>query len=104
MDPRRGIVAEAVALDHAFAGWDGRAVIEWPERGDRLVLTAGPDLSTLIIYTPPGKDFLCVEPVSHCVDAFNLAAAGVSGTGMRVLRPGEVWSASITYAPHAGRN
>jgi aldose 1-epimerase len=104
MDPRRGIIAEAVALDHAFAGWDGRAVIEWPEHDDRLLLTAGPDLSTLIIYTPPGKDFFCVEPVSHCVDAFNLAAAGVNGTGMGVLRPGEAWSASITLAPRRGHD
>ena len=25
----------------------------------------------LIVYTPPGEDFFCVEPVSHMTDAIN---------------------------------
>ena len=99
MDPRSGVVPAAVALDHAFAGWRGRAVIEWPERGDRLVLTGDAELGTLIVFSPPGQDFFCVEPVSHAVDAFNLAASGMPDTGMRVLQPGETWSAAVTLAP-----
>ena len=42
-----------------------------------------------MVYTAPGADFLCVEPVSNVADAFNLAAAGDGRTGMRVLAPGE---------------
>jgi aldose 1-epimerase len=99
MDPNEGVAVDRISLDHAFAGWTGRAVIEWPERGQRLVMTADPSLGTLIIFSPPGKDFVCVEPVSHGVDAFNLAEAGVSDTGMRVMRPGEAWEASLRLAP-----
>jgi hypothetical protein len=36
-----------------------------------------------------------VAAMSHCTDAFNLAAAGVADTGMRVLAPGASRSASI---------
>jgi aldose 1-epimerase len=99
MDPRQGVAVDRMFLDHAFAGWTGRAVIEWHDRGERLVMTADPSLCTLIIFSPPGKDFVCAEPVSHCVDAFNLAEAGLPDTGMRVMRPGETWEASIRLAP-----
>ncbi len=99
MDPRQGIIADRTSLDHAFAGWTHRAVVEWPERKARLVMTADPSLSTLIIYSPPGKEFVCAEPVSHCVDAFNLAASGVPDTGMRTLKPGESWTTWVRFAP-----
>jgi aldose 1-epimerase len=98
-DPRQGVVPASVRLDHAYAGWDGRAVIEWPERNARLVMTADPALSTLVIFSPPDAAFFCVEPVSHCIDAFNLAADGMSDTGMRVLAPGETWEATVRFAP-----
>ncbi|MBV8654209.1 MAG: aldose 1-epimerase, partial [Alphaproteobacteria bacterium] len=101
MDPRQGVMPEQTSLDHAFAGWTHRAVIEWPERKARLVMTADPALSTLIIYSPPGKEFVCVEPTSHCVDAFNLAAAGVADTGLRVLKPGERWETWVRLEPQA---
>jgi aldose 1-epimerase len=101
MDPRQGVMVDRTSLDHAFAGWTGRAVIAWPERKARLVMTADKSLGTLIIYSPPGKEFVCVEPVSHGVDTFNLAAAGVPDTGLRVLRPGEIWETRVRLEPEA---
>jgi aldose 1-epimerase len=52
-----------------------------------------------VIYTPAGKDFFCVEPVSHCTDAVNLAAAGQSDTGLRVIEPGERFAADVRFRP-----
>jgi aldose 1-epimerase len=86
-------------LVNGFTGWDGRAVIEWPEWRARLTLTAGPNLRHLVIYTPLGEDFFCVEPVSHSVDAFNLAARGVPDTGTLVLKPGEMLSGRVEFIP-----
>ena len=97
-DPSRGVVADAVALDHCFVGWRHRAVIEWPEADTRLVMTAGTPLDFLVVFTPPGRPFFCAEPVSHVTDAFNLAAAGRADTGMRVLLPGETLRASVTLS------
>ena len=56
----------------------------------------------LVIFTPAGEDFFCAEPVSHCTDAFNLAAAGADGTGMAVLAPGAELSGTVTLSPETG--
>jgi aldose 1-epimerase len=55
------------------------------------------------LFTPAGEDFLCVEPVSHCTDAFNMAAAGATDTGSRVLAPGERFEARVTFTPRISR-
>jgi aldose 1-epimerase len=98
-DPRRGVVVDSMRLDHAYAGWDGSAVIDWPERHARLTMTADPALPTLVIYSPEDAAYFCVEPVSHCVDAFNLAESGMAQTGMRVLAPGESWEVTARFVP-----
>ena len=75
-------------LDNAFTGWRRQAIISWPERGARLSLDADAPLGFLVVYSPAGEDHFCVEPVSHCTDAFNLAAQGRADTGMLTLQPG----------------
>ena len=95
-DPTRGVTVDAVALDNCFVGWRHRAVIVRPEEGVRLTMTAQAPLDFLVIYTPSRRTFFCAEPVSHVTDAFNLAAAGRSDTGMRILEPGETLRATVT--------
>jgi aldose 1-epimerase len=98
-DPGHGLAVDRVALDNVFVGWDGQAVIAWPERGGRLRLTTRGPLGNLVVYTPPGQSFFCAEPVSHVTDAFNLAAAGKGDTGMLSLGPGESVRAAFTLTP-----
>ncbi len=93
-------VAELV-LDHVFQGWNGRALLEWPEAGHALEVTADELFRHLVVYVPPGKDFFCVEPVSMIGNGFNLLAAGVAGTGVRVLDPGQSMHGSMTFRPVA---
>ena len=97
-DPARGLMVDAGLLDNCFVGWRRRAVIEWPESGMRLVMTAEAPLDFLVVYTPPGRAFFCVEPVSHVTDAFNLAAAGRTDTGARALEPGETLQATVSLS------
>lgn len=78
-----------LGLDQGFGGWDGSVHAIWPERGMGLAIHGGAALSHLVVFTPPDRDFICVEPVTHCIDAANLAAGGVAGTGHRVLDPEE---------------
>jgi aldose 1-epimerase len=101
-DPGQGLAVDRVPLDNAFAGWDGRALIAWPEHGARLRLAAPPPLQILIVYTPPDRPFFCAEPVSHLTDAFNLAGGGLPDTGMLVLEPGETLRAALTLTPEIG--
>ena len=65
---------DSVALDNCFDGWDGRAMIAWPARRLRLDLEASVPFRHLVIYTPPGQPFFCVEPVSHANGQVGLAA------------------------------
>ena len=99
LDPARGLRVDEVVLDNCFAGWDRRAVVEWPERGARLVVSAESPLDFLMVYSPPGRDFFCLEPVSHAIDAVNLAAAGRTDVGFLALEPGGSLRASITLTP-----
>jgi aldose 1-epimerase len=95
-DLSRGIGVDTSALDNCFVGWRRHAVLEWPEPGMRLVLTAEAPLDFLVVYTPPARPFFCAEPVSHVTDAFNLAATGRPDVGARSLEPGETLRAVVT--------
>jgi aldose 1-epimerase len=99
LDPARGLRVDEVALDNCFTGWDRRAVVEWPERRARVVVTAESPLDFLMVYTPSGRDFFCLEPVSHAIDAVNLAAAGRTDVGLLALDPGRSLRATITLTP-----
>lgn len=96
----RGIRLAEVALDNTFTGWDGLAEITWPEWGAGLrIKNQQPTTPFLVVYSPPGERFFCVEPVSNSADAFNLADQGSSDTGMRVLEPGQTLAATIVFEP-----
>jgi aldose 1-epimerase len=88
-----------VVLDNAFTGWHRQAAITWPERGARLLLDADAPLGFLVVYSPASADFFCAEPVSHCTDAFNLAAQGRADTGMLTLEAGASVSAVLRLRP-----
>ena len=70
-----------------LSGWDGRARLDW-DQGPGLDLIAEGPLDHLVLHANAGR-YLCVEPATHVCDAFNLNAAGQTGTGMRVLAPDE---------------
>jgi aldose 1-epimerase len=84
------------SLDNCFAGWDGRAHIAWASGGPGLTIEADGPFRHLIVYTPPGHDFFCVEPVSHVTDAINRMDA-VPNHGMQILAPGETLRGEVTF-------
>jgi aldose 1-epimerase len=60
---------------------------------NRFSLTASPEFGHLVVHR--AEQYLCVEPATHVANGFNLAEAGVVGTGSRTLEPGETLSGSI---------
>jgi len=92
-----GVAIDSVPLDNGFTGWSRRAVIDWPELGARLVVTAESPLDFLTVFIPPDLPFFCVEPVSHATDAVNLGGPSAD-VGRRQLDPGATLRASITLA------
>ena len=87
------------ARDYSFDGWEGYALIHWPGRPEDLEIGADATLTHLILHRPPGLPYFCLEPVSHVTNAFNLAAAGYQGTGMRRLASGETLRAVCRFMP-----
>lgn len=87
-----------LGLDQGFGGWDGSVHAIWPEHGVGLGIHGGATLGHLIVFTPPERDFVCLEPVSHCIDAANLAARGVAGTGHRTIDPNERLTATVRFS------
>ncbi|NJO37523.1 MAG: aldose 1-epimerase [Rhizobiales bacterium] len=75
-------------LDHCFTGFGGRAVMHWPESGLELAIETDPVFGHLVVYVPPGRSFVCVEPVSHVTDGVHQLLAGRVDTGLVVLEPG----------------
>ncbi len=98
LDPAKGLPVAEQTMDNAFTGWDGHAVIEWPENATRLAMSASAPFGVLVVYIPPGESYFCAEPVSNTTDAFNLAHQR-NDTGMLVLRPDTRITARVTFAP-----
>jgi aldose 1-epimerase len=82
-------------IDNVFTGWRGEAKVRDPDRGIEVEIAADRSCSFLVVYVPPGRDFLAIEPVTHMTDAFNRAAGGERDTGTRTLRPGEGFSVTM---------
>jgi len=75
-------------LDNCFAGWDGRARLEYPDRGFDIEISADAVFGNLVVFVPKGQPFMAMEPVSNINDGFNHMNDG-SAHGVFVLKPGE---------------
>ncbi|MCP8940560.1 aldose 1-epimerase [Alsobacter sp. SYSU M60028] len=76
------------AVTDYFDGFGGVASVARRD-GSTVVIETGAPLGHFIFHAPEGGAYVCLEPVSHVADAFNLAARGVEGSGARVLKPQE---------------
>jgi len=63
-------------LDNCYDGWSGPARI----RDERLTLRMNSSLQHAVVYTPPNRDFFCVEPVSHVNNALGSDDPKARGT------------------------
>ncbi len=82
-------------LDHVFTGLefdpDGwcRCELSDAEAGERVIVSFDRFFEHVVLYIPPQRGSICIEPYTCVTDAVNLSARGVEGTGWRVLAPGE---------------
>lgn len=74
-------------LDHCFDGWHGAARVH----DETLSLRLTSSLHRLVVYTPPARDYFCLEPVSHVSDAVHFADP--LAHGLVDLAPGAALSA-----------
>jgi len=77
-------------LDHVYVRAKGPAVVRWPDLELRIAFDAS--TPTVVVHTP--NEGVCVEPQTMWPNAPLLAAAGVRGTGLRTLEPGDTLRAN----------
>ncbi len=84
-------------LDHCFTGLrHGEIRVIYPGTRLEVRFNLDPLFTHAVVYAPNDstgrpREFVCVEPVTHANDGFNLVARGSKDTGVKVLEPGEVW-------------
>lgn len=91
---RTGVAVSALDLDNAFTTEQQRSTMLWPAEARGLNLLASSELAHLVIYTPAGENFFCVEPVSHAPNCVN-STLPAKVTGAKILEPNQTMSATI---------
>jgi len=104
-DLREPRPVEGLTLDDVFTNFpdvvpdrDGlvdRGRVEYPGAGVLRVRTS-PAFRELVLFTPPHRKAVCLEPYTCPTDAVNLTNAGMK-VGWQVLQPGERWEGVVEY-------
>lgn len=83
------------SVDNCFTGWNGEAIVRWPQRGIRATLHSS--TPNLVFFVPgDGRNVVAIEPVSHINDAINRFPAGSNVQAMDRIAPGGELSLSMT--------
>ncbi len=89
-------------LDDVFGnlirGADGKAEFSVQGKREKVTVSYGPKYTVAVVYAPPGKNFICFEPMSGVTNAFNLAHAGVYKE-LQSIPPGGQWRESFWISP-----
>ena len=99
-DLRQKIKIGALDLDHVFTGRvDGRcAKIYYATLGMRVKLVTTHDFSHLVLYSPRGAAYFCLENQTCSTDAHNLSDRDFKKeSGLKFVLPGKIQTGSVTY-------
>jgi len=97
---RAGLPFGPMKFDDAFTGldFDGpwcRAGITDPGSGRRLVVEFDQAFRDCVVYNPPHRQAVCIEPLTWCPNAFELQQQGLDA-GLRILQPGQSLHCRVT--------
>ena len=63
---------EGPMIDNCFNGWNGKAVISYPDRALTLTMIMPDCNGYSLMYRPPDLDYFCFEPITQPIDAFHM--------------------------------
>ena len=86
-------------LDNIFTGWDHKAKITWPEWNLNLFIETKTPVDYILIYSPRGEDFFCLEPISHITNSFNMIDENIKSNGTLVLNPDQTLEGQVLFKP-----
>jgi aldose 1-epimerase len=89
-------------LDDVFKGLvrDARGYSEFTLEGtsEKLTFLFGPKYNTAVVYAPPGREFVCFEPMTGITNAMSLAHQGKYNE-LQSVAPGQKWKESFFIRP-----
>lgn len=77
---------------------NGEARFEIRSQQASLELVFGPRYKVAVVYAPPARDFVCVEPMAAITDALNLWRNG-AGVELQTIEPGGTWQEEFWVQP-----
>ncbi len=93
-------------LDDVFAALvrdpEGRAEFRLLGKNQRIRVLFGRKFDVGVVFAPPGRGFVCFEPMAGLTNAFNLAHAGLY-PGLQTIPPGGTWKESFWIVPEGFR-
>jgi aldose 1-epimerase len=102
LNPSAPLELAGMQLDDVYTGLvrgnDGRAQFWVAGEKEKIAVSYGPKYPVAVVYAPPGRDFICFEPMAAVTNAFNLAHAGKYGELQSVPAHGQ-WKESFWIAP-----
>lgn len=84
---------EGPLIDNCFTGWNGKARIEYPDRGLTVAMSMADCKGDSLMYRPPGQAYFCLEPITHPIDAFHMPAR----PGLVTLSAGQSLTLKTTF-------
>ena len=91
-DHSAGRLVGSTIVDNCFTCWRAPAILDYGSH--QLTIMADALFRFLVAFTPEGRDFFAVEPVSHMNDGVNRMAGGIDH-GVHVLQPGETLAGAM---------
>jgi aldose 1-epimerase len=78
-----------------------RGGLRQPEKNSEVQILTSPSFRELVLFTPPHRQAVAIEPYTCATDAINMQQRGVDA-GLLVLQPGKSWSGIVEFAAHSG--
>lgn len=97
IDPLEHLPWQQGGLDQVYGWGKGLATITWLNQDWSLMIKADSSMPHWIVYAPIDEGFICVEPSSHFPNAINSGSLSQHEGGMRLLTPGEFWTAETIF-------
>ena len=83
-------------IDETFLGWNGKSKLEL---NDDIILEINnkKNVKNLHVYTPPGENFFCIEPVTNVRDSFYLKKYSKEYNGLKNLQKNKKFEAEVEF-------
>ncbi len=102
VDDQGPLVLGETRLDDLFAGLvrdpQGRAVFSLEGVRQKIAIAFGPKYTIAVVWAPPGREFICFEPMTGPTNVFNLAHSG-AWNELQQIPPGASWRESFWIRP-----